>query len=206
VHCTTRDHNRLGAWSVLCGAKALGINTVLVATGDFVALGDRASTTTVRDVDVYELVQMARGIGLQVGVVFDPGATWDAFDRQVDRLARKLEAGAQFAVTQPVYEEATVERLLHSLARVEMPILLGILPLWSARHAQYLHERVSGIAVGEAVRRRMDEASDPVLEGVRNGAQMLRAARRLAAGACVMPPFGHYEVVAQLLAEESRAA
>jgi len=72
LHCTTRDHNRLSLQGLLWGARALAVGTVLVTTGDFVALGDRASTTTVRDVDVFDLVRMARQAGLRTGVVLNP--------------------------------------------------------------------------------------------------------------------------------------
>lgn len=199
MHGTTRDHNRLSAWSNLCGAKALGIETVLLATGDFVALGDRASTTTVRDVDVLDLVEMARHIGLQVGVVFDPGDDPGGTDRQVQRLRSKAAAGAQFGVTQPVYDTPTAETLAGALASVPIPIIMGILPLRSARHARFLHDRVAGIHVPPIVQHRVATATDPVAEGIDGAQRMMVQARRLFAGACIMPPFGHYEVVAAIL-------
>lgn len=199
MHCTTRDHNRLGQWSLLCGAKALGIHTVLIATGDFVALGERHNTTTVRDVDVYALVGMARTLGLQAGVVFDPHLETGDFDSQVHRLKRKAVAGAHFVVTQPVYDAAAVADLATALAFAGLPVLLGILPLRSARHADFLHHQVSGIAVPTWLRERMVRAEDPVAEGVSNARDVLAAARMGLAGACVMPPFGHYQVVERVL-------
>jgi homocysteine S-methyltransferase len=199
MHCTTRDHNRLGAWSKLCGAKALGIEVVLAATGDFVALGDRAAITTVRDLDVYDLVAMARGVGLQVGVVFDPGEHVGGVERQVDRLRRKVVAGAQFAVTQPTYDEAGAARLAQGLSAVRVPAIMGVLPLRSPRHAAFLHDRVAGITVPEAVRHRIAEAHDPVLEGLQNARHMIDVARRHFSGVCIMPAFDHYETVMHLL-------
>ncbi|MGC8837893.1 MAG: methylenetetrahydrofolate reductase [Anaerolineae bacterium] len=200
LHCTTRDHNRLSLQALLWGAKALGIETVLVATGDFVALGDRARTTTVRDVDVFGLVQMAREAGLQTGVVLDPRPESNGLRREVRRLRRKAEAGAQFAVTQPVYDRAGALELAEAVAGVGLPLFLGILPLRSARHAWFLHEKVAGIVVPEAVRQRMAEATDPVAEGVALAREMLRLARETFAGACLMPPFDRYEVVREVLA------
>lgn len=199
LHCTTRDHNRLSLQALLWGARALGIETVLVATGDFVALGDQARTTTVRDVDVFGLVRMAREAGLQTGVVLDPHPEANGLEQAVQRLCRKAEAGAQFAVTQPVYNRAGALALAEATASVDLPVFLGILPLRSARHAQFLHDKVAGIGVPEAVRQRMAEAVNPAAEGVMLAREMLRLAREQFAGAFLMPPFDRYEVVAEVL-------
>ncbi len=199
LHCTTRDHNRLSIQSLLWGARALGIETVLVATGDFVALGDRARTTTVRDVDVFALVRLAREAGLHTGVVLDPHPESNGLEQAVRRLERKAEAGAQFVVTQPVYDEANARTLAEATRHVGLPVLLGILPLRTARHAEFLHHKVAGIAVPETVRERMSRARDPVAEGVANARQMLAVARQHFAGACLMPPFDHYEVLFDIM-------
>ncbi|HID62755.1 MAG TPA: homocysteine methyltransferase [Anaerolineae bacterium] len=199
LHCTTRDHNRLSIQSLLWGARALGIETVLVATGDFVALGDRARTTTVRDVDVFALVRLAREARLHTGVVLDPHPESDGLEQAVRRLERKAEAGAQIAVTQPVYDQASARTLAEATGHVDLPVLLGILPLRTARHAEFLHHKVAGIAVPEHVRERMSRAGDPMAEGVANARQMLAAARQHFAGACLMPPFDHYEVLFDIL-------
>ena len=199
LHCTTRDHNRLSVQGLLWGARALGIGTVLVATGDYVALGERARTTTVRDVDVYTLVGLAREAGLRTGVVLDPRPETGGLEAQVRRLARKIQAGAQFAVTQPVYDRAAARRLHAATRRLGIPIHLGILPLRSARHARFLDEKVAGIAVPEAVLQRMEQASDPLAEGLAGAREVLAAAREWFAGACIMPPFDRYEVMGELL-------
>lgn len=199
LHCTTRDHNRLSIQGLLWGARAVGIETVLVATGDFVALGDRARTTTVRDVDVFDLVRLAREAGLHTGVVFDPHPESNGLKQAVRRLERKVEAGAQFAVTQPVYDEASARELADAIGYVDIPTILGILPLRTARHAEFLHHKVAGIAVPERVRERMIGAGDSVAEGAANAREMLAIARQLFAGACIMPPFDHYEVLFSIL-------
>jgi methylenetetrahydrofolate reductase (NADPH) len=199
LHCTTRDHNRLSLQGLLWGAQALDIGSVLVATGDYVALGDRARTTTVRDVDVYGLVGMAREAGLHTGVVLDPRPETNGLDGQVRRLARKAEAGAQFAVTQPVYDRAGARALYEATRHLGIPVHLGILPLRTARHARFLDEKVAGIAVPEAVQRRMEETGDPLAEGATGAREMLALARAWFAGACIMPPFDHYEVMADIL-------
>jgi methylenetetrahydrofolate reductase (NADPH) len=202
LHCTTRDHNRLSIQGLLWGARALGIETALVATGDFVALGDRARTTTVRDVDVFALVRLAREAGLHTGVVLDPHPESNGFEQAVRRLERKVEAGAQFAVTQPVYDEASARALAEATRHLGVPVILGILPLRTARHAEFLHHKVAGITVPEHVRERMSRASDSVAEGAANAREMLAAARQHFAGACLMPPFDHYEVLFDILRSE----
>jgi homocysteine S-methyltransferase len=199
LHCTTRDHNRLSIQGSLWGARAIGIETVLVATGDFVALGDRARTTTVRDVAVFVLVRLAREAGLHTGVVLARHPESNGFEQAVRRLERKVEAGAQFAVTQPVYDEASARTLAEATGHVGIPVILGILPLRTVRHAQFLHHKVAGIAVPEHVRERMSHASDSVAEGVANACEMLAVARQYFAGACLMPPFDHYEVLFEIL-------
>ncbi len=216
LHCTTRDHNRLSLQALLWGARALGIGSVLVATGDYVALGDRARTTTVRDVNVYELVSLAREAGLQVGVVFDPWPGPHPFEAsaleptsgrlapQVRRLEKKIAAGAQYVVTQPVYDQASAHHLRQAMAPLSVPVVLGILPLRSARHARFLEEKVSGITVPAAVQQRLEAAADPVAEGISLAGEMLAVARRWFAGALLMPPFGHYEIVAPIL-EQARS-
>ena len=199
LHCTTRDHNRLSLQGLLWGAQALGITTVLLTTGDFVALADRATTTSVRDLDVFDLVAMANQTDLQVGVVLDPHPEIDGLAHAVERLGKKAAAGAAFAVTQPVYDSDQVETLAAAVAPLALPVIMGILPLRTPRHAEFLHQKVAGIAVPEAVRARMLLAQDPIVEGVSDAREMLALAREHFAGACLMPPFDHFEVMAEIL-------
>ena len=202
LHCTTRDHNRISLQGLLWGAAALGLETVLAATGDFVALADRATTTDVRDIDVFELVGMSRTAGMHTGVVFDWRPESSGLMREVQRLERKVEAGAQFAVTQPVYDEASADELAEALRSVSVPVIMGVLPLRTAKHADFLHHKVAGIAVPEQVRHRMHTAADPVAEGAANAKEMLTVARKRFSGACVMPPFDHYEMLFDILEKD----
>lgn len=199
LHCTTRDHNSLSLQGELWGAKALGIDTILAATGDFVAFADRDRTTTVRDVDVFGLIRMAREAEMKTGVVFDIHPEADGLDQAVDRLARKADAGAQFAVTQPVYDEAGADLIADRTRPIGIPIIMGILPLRTPRHARFLHEKVAGIAVPERLRALMEDAADPVAQGASNAKEMVALARSRFAGVCVMPPFDHYEVLFNIL-------
>ncbi|MFZ0614747.1 MAG: methylenetetrahydrofolate reductase [Desulfobacterales bacterium] len=199
MHCTTRDHNQLSLQGLLWGAVALGIETVLACTGDFVALGDRSKTTDVRDTDVFGLVKMARAAGLRTGVVLDPHPETNGLKPAIDRLQRKIEAGAQFAVTQPLYDESGADALAEAVRHIGIPVVLGILPLRSHRHAEFLHHQVAGIAVPEKVRECMRRTENPVAEGTRNAVEVLNLARERFAGVCIMPPFDRYETLADML-------
>jgi homocysteine S-methyltransferase len=200
LHCTTRDHNRLSLQGLLWGALALGIETVLAATGDFVALEDRGTTTDVRDEDVFGLVEMARASGLHTGVVLDPGPESQGLEKPVRRLGRKIASGAQFVVTQPFYDQTGIDELLAATRHIDIPIILGILPLRSPRHAEFLHQKVAGINVPKGVRERMKRAEDPVAEGIVNTREVLEMARRHFAGACLMPPFDRFDMLTPILA------
>ena len=199
LHCTTRDHNRLSLQGLLWGARALGIETVLVTTGDFVALRDRGTTTDVRDIDLFGLLSMATEAGLRAGVVLDPHPESDGLPLAVERLARKMDAGARFVVTQPVYDAALADTLADATRRIGLPLIMGILPLRTPRHADFLHTKVAGIAVPQALRERMHRAQDPVAEGIAIARENLTLARERFAGACIMPPFDHYEILPALL-------
>lgn len=199
LHCTTRDHNRLSLQGLLWGARALGVDTVLVTSGDFVALGDRAHTTTVRDIDLYSLLRMAAEAELWTGVALGHAPGSAGWEQAVERLEKKVAAGARFVVTQPVYDRAGAQALAAAVGTIGIPVLMGILPLRTSRHAEFLHRRVAGIAVPHAVREQMARAADPAAEGVANARQMLALARERFAGACLMPPFDHYEVLFELL-------
>ena len=199
LHCTTRDHNALSLQSLLWGGRALGIDTVLVATGDTISYSRRYKTTAVGDMDVFDLVEAAREAGYCTGVVFDPHPESRRLKGEAERLRKKVHRGAQFAVTQPVYSAQAAQQIADAIDASGIPTMLGILPLRTARHARFLHEKVSGISVPEQVRRRMQDAEDPVLEGIRMSRELLQHARKLFPGACLMPPFGHYEIVDEIL-------
>ncbi len=198
-HCTTRDHNRISLQGELWGAKALGLSTVMVATGDRVALADKGIVSNVSDLDVYDLIKMARDAELFTGVVFDTHPERDGLEQAVARLKKKVEAGAQYVVTQPVYDQSAADVIYEKTRGIGIPVILGILPLRTLRHAIFLHDKVSGIAVPEAVINRMENAEDSVAEGIINASEMLVIAKERFAGACIMPPFDHYEVMPKIL-------
>lgn len=199
LHCTTRDNNRISLQSTFWGARALGINHVLTVTGDFVALEERKLTSDVKDMDVFQLIEMARTSGMITGAVLDFRPESNGLEKEVERLERKAASGAMFVVTQPIYDRDMARTIAISTSHIDIPIIMGILPLRTARHAQFLHERVAGIAVPEKLREIMNHASNPLAEGISNAREMVVIAKEFFRGICIMPPFDHYEVVSDIL-------
>jgi len=206
LHVTTRDHNRLSLQGILWGAKALGITTVLAMTGDFVPLAEKGMTSSVRDISLTELIGMARQAGLKVGVVMNPFTDELRLGIAVKRMKEKVAAGAQFVVTQPVYTPGDADILAGALTPLGIPVMLGILPLRTFRHAAFLHHKVSGIEVPDEVRSAMATAGNPTAEGIRLARDLLAAARKCYDGVCIMPPFDHFEILHGVLPREGEGA
>ncbi len=208
LHFTTRDRNLMGLQSDLLGAHALGLRSILCLTGDPPSLGDYPNATAVYDTDAVGLIKIVHGMnrgtdlaGTSIGAMtrFAIGCgvnpTADDLDGEFDRVRRKLEAGPQFIMTQPVYELDCWKRFVDRLGGLtSLPILIGILPLQSFRHAEFLHNEVPGITVPEWIRARLHAAGN---EGQRVGVdlarELLAQCRTMASGVYLMPSFGRYE-------------
>jgi homocysteine S-methyltransferase len=213
IHFTCRDRNLMGIQAELFGAHALDVRNVLAMTGDPPRTGDYLKATAVFDVDAVGLIGMiarmnqgldatGKSIGeptaFCVGAVLNPAAS-DA-SLEVDRFWKKVEAGARWVQTQPVFDLEMLEHFLARIGRPPVPVVVGIMPLHSARHAEFLHNEVPGIAIPDAVRARMRAAGDRGLSaGVAMAQELLDAIRRRWGGAYLMPSFGRFEVVAEVL-------
>jgi homocysteine S-methyltransferase len=219
VHLTTRDRNLMALEAELLGAHALGIRDILALTGDPPRVADRPATTAVWDVDAIGLIEIIRrlnkgedGAGLSIGqaagftiaCAFDPTAADQ--DKEWSRLERKLAAGAQVIMTQPLFSEEQVDSMLaRSRERFggggfPVPVLLGILPLHSARHAEFLHNEVPGITIPDEQRAAMHAAGARGAEvGLEMSMNLLAAAEGHVAGTYIMPSFGRYELAAELV-------
>ena len=213
MHFTCRDRNLMGIQADLLGAHALGIRNILAMTGDPPRPGDYVNATAVFDVDAIGLLEVLRrmnegadatgnGIGdptaFFTGTALNPAA--DDLDREIERMRRKIEAGARWFQTQPVYDLGLLDRFLERAGGSPIPVVVGVLPLHSFRHAEFLHNEVPGITIPEAVRARLREAGDRALRvGVDMARDLVRAIRERYAGAYLMPSFGRFEVVAEVL-------
>lgn len=212
LHFTCRDRNLMGIQSDLMGAHALGIRNILALTGDPPRAGDYPNMTAVFDTDSIGLLRILRrlneGVDLHGNSIGEPthfhlgcavNPTAENFDRELERFAKKVEAGAEFAMTQPVYELETLARFLKAVGPGRIPVLLGLLPLQSHRHAEFLHNEVPGIHVPDHIRAAMKDAGERGIDvGVDMCRELLIQARDLVEGAYLMPSFGRYEVVARV--------
>jgi homocysteine S-methyltransferase len=208
LHYTTRDRNLMALQSELLGAHALGLRNILCLTGDPPSLGDYPNMTAVYDTDSVGLIKIVRQLnegtdqaGASIGgrTAFAVGCgvnpTSDDLEVELERFHRKLDGGVQYVMTQPVYELDSWKRFLDRLGGMpKVPILIGILPLQSFRHAEFLHNEVPGIRVPDWIRRRMHDAGNEGQKvGVELARQLLAEARDLANGVYLMPSFGRYE-------------
>lgn len=214
IHYTTRDRNLMALQSELIGAHALGVRNVLALTGDPPGIGDYPDATGVWDVESMGLIdvvgQLNRGRDAHGRVIGDPAAfcvgcavnpTAEDLDLELARLQQKLDAGAQFIMSQPLYDVAAVQQFIQRAGDLRAPFLLGVLPVQSARHAEYLHNEVPGIVIPEHVREAMRDAepAESVATGVALARQLIAEAREFVDGVYLMPSFGRYEVCAQVL-------
>jgi homocysteine S-methyltransferase len=212
MHFTCRDRNLMGIQADLLGAHAMDIRNILAMTGDPPRTGDYVNATAVFDVDAIGLIRVLASMnaGLDatgnsvgeptafcVGAALNPAAEEPA--REMERFLAKVEAGARWVQTQPVYDLEVLDRFFAGTPS-PVPVVVGLLPLHSSRHAEFLHNEVPGITVPDEVRARMREAGERGLRaGVAMGQELIAQVRRRYAGAYLMPSFGRFEVVAEVL-------
>jgi homocysteine S-methyltransferase len=217
VHYACRDRNLLGMLSDLLGAAAAGIRNLLIITGDPPKMGPYPEATAVFDIDSIGLTNLVsrlnRGldpggnpIGLPtkfvIGVGVNPAAP--DFERELKRFAYKVEAGAEYAITQPVFDLDQLDRFLARVESFRIPIVAGIWPLISLRNAEFLANEVPGVSVPDAIVDRMRVASargkeEALAEGVRISREMLVAVADRVQGAQVSAPLGRVPVALEVL-------
>jgi homocysteine S-methyltransferase len=215
MHITARDRNLLGQVAYLLAAHELGVHNLVVITGDPPKMGDFPDATAVYDTDSVGLLRLIRAMNHG----FDPGgkplggatrflcATGTEpgahdYERELERLKQKRDAGAELVMTQPVYDSAVLERMLRDIEPLGIPVLVGLLPLASYRNAEFLHNEVPGMQIPEHIRERMRKAGSGEpgrREGVAVAREMLASVKDRVAGAYVMPPFGRYELALQVI-------
>ena len=214
-HLTTRDATIMGLESQLLGAHACGIRNVLAVTGDPPEVGDYPGSRGVYEIDSIGLTQlMARlnrgedyngraidaATSFHIGVAVNPSA--DDLDTELERFQQKLEGGAQFAMTQIVFDLEYVDRFVERLGgEWPIPVLVGIFPVWSHQLALRLHNEVPGIVVPERVLNALRDAGPAAAEvGLELGRELLEGSRERAQGAYVVAPFRRPLGILDLLA------
>jgi methionine synthase I (cobalamin-dependent)/5,10-methylenetetrahydrofolate reductase len=198
LHYACRDRNLLGMQSDLLGAHAMGVRNLLIVTGDPPRVGDYPDATAVFDVDSIGLTNVVarlnRGLDIggqvigqptefHIGVAVNPSAL--NLEEEMRRFAYKVEAGAEFAVTQPVFDVEELERFLERIAAIRIPIVAGIMPLESLRHAELMANEVPGVKVPDAVVdriRRAEVAGRAADEGLEVAREIASGVRHLVHG------------------------
>lgn len=218
VHYCCRDRNLLGMQMDLIGAEALGLHNVLLITGDPPKMGHYPDATAVFDIDSVGLIHFVANLNngldfadrpmkqrtkLLIGCGVNPGAV--DLDLEVERYKLKVEAGAEFVFSQPVYEPRLLENFISRINRVkQIPFFVGVLPLASLRNAEFLHNEVPGMQVPAAIMESLKKATTKEAQhkiGLNVAREMLATAKKMKPiqGAYIFPPFGNYKAVEKLL-------
>jgi homocysteine S-methyltransferase len=215
LHYSCRDRNLLGIQSDLLGAHAMGLRNVLLITGDPGRVGDYPDATAVFDVDSIGLTNVVtrlnhgcdvggQAIGAptayHVGVSFNPAAP--NLDDEFRRFAFKVEAGAEFVITRPVFDVAAFHAVFRRLEAAHLPVLAGVLPFDSARNAEFVANEIPGIRVPEPLLERMRRADGPeraAEEGVAIAREIAWELRRSVHGIQVSTPSGSIDAALAVL-------
>ena len=216
MHYTTRDRNALAVHSDMVGAHVLGIRNILCLRGDPPSVGGYTDIVGVWDISAVGLMRSLKLLNegvdwtgkpitgeadFFIGASCDPNA--EPLEPQLRLMRRKAEAGAQFFVTQNVFDEKILENFVGKAKRFGLPIIVGVLPLHNSRHAEFLHKEVPGMQIPDSVRERMRRAGDE--DGPKEGQAMARDflafCRERCAGVYLVPSFGRYDLAAELIAE-----
>jgi methionine synthase / methylenetetrahydrofolate reductase(NADPH) len=214
LHYTCRDRNVLCIQSDLLGAAAIGIRNLICITGDPPKMGGYPDATAVFDVDAIGLVNivhnlnrgldiggnpMGAGTEFVIGVGANPGVP--NIDEEIRRFEYKVEAGAEYAVTQPVFDLSLLEKFLRRIEHFKIPVVAGIWPLVSARNAEFMKNELR-VSVPESIMERMTRASSPEAareEGISIAREMLIAVRHMVQGAQISAPQGKYAAAVDVL-------
>jgi homocysteine S-methyltransferase len=215
LHYTCRDRNILSIQSDLLGASSIGLRNILCLTGDPPKMGNYPDATAVFDVDAIGLVNLVRRLnhGLDVGansigastnftigIAANPGAP--DIEHELRRFAYKVEAGAEYAITQPVFDLRLLEEFLKRIESFRIPVIAGIWPLTSLRNAEFMKNDLR-VSMPEEIMLRMAQADTPDAarqEGIQIAQEMLEVVRPLVQGVQVSAPFGRYTAAAEVIA------
>ncbi|MGP4078789.1 bifunctional homocysteine S-methyltransferase/methylenetetrahydrofolate reductase [Pseudalkalibacillus sp. R45] len=215
IHITCRDRNLIGLQSHIMGLHTLGIRDVLAVTGDPTKVGDFPGASSVYDVTSFELIkiikQFNQGISLSgkeldqrtnfsVGAAFNPNVRY--IDKAVERLEKKVECGADYFISQPVFSKEKLLEIHEAVKHLDVPIYIGIMPLTSSKNADFLHHEVPGIKLSSEVRERMakykDDRKRASQEGVDIAKSLLDTAIGLFNGIYLVTPFMRYSMTVEL--------
>ncbi|ARK30283.1 bifunctional homocysteine S-methyltransferase/methylenetetrahydrofolate reductase [Halalkalibacter krulwichiae] len=215
VHVTCRDRNLIGLQSHLMGLHALGIDDVLAITGDPTKIGDFPGATSVYDVSSFQLIsfikQLNEGISFSgkelgqkanfsVGAALNPNVRH--LDKAVKRMEKKIDSGADYFMTQPIYSSQQIEELANETKHISKPIYIGIMPLTGTRNAEFLHNEVPGIKLTDDIRHAMaacgEDREASTKEGIAIAKSLIDTALAHFNGIYLITPFLRYEITVEL--------
>jgi methionine synthase / methylenetetrahydrofolate reductase(NADPH) len=215
LHLTCRDRNLLGIQSDLLGASALGIEGILALRGDPTTAGDFPAATSVNDVTTVGLIKIIKSLNtgldfadnpivpptsFKIGVGVNPGS--NSIEEEKERLKAKISAGAEFAITQPVYDLDDYKKFWEAVSDLNISIITGILPLRNLKHALFLKNEVAGIVIKDDTIEKIGAykgKDDQAKCGVALARSVLEEIRKFSGGAYIMPPFSNCQIVVDLL-------
>lgn len=216
VHITCRDRNLIGLQSHLMGLDALGLHDVLAITGDPTKVGDFPGATSVYDVSSLELIQLIKQLNegisfsgkplkkkanFSVAAAFNPNVR--VLDRAVKRLEKKIECGADYFITQPVFTKEKIVEVYEATKHLSTPIFIGIMPLTNMRNAEFLHHEVPGIKLSDETLERMracgEDKEASAKEGVKIAKELIDTAAGLFNGLYLITPFLRYDMSVELI-------
>jgi 5,10-methylenetetrahydrofolate reductase len=209
---TCRDRNRLALQSDILSASALGIENLLVLTGDYPSAGDHPEAKPVFDLDSVQLLEVVRKLQTGVdmnnnklsgrapsfcaGAVVNPGA--NPIEPQIIKMEKKIQAGAMFFQTQAVYDIGIFENFLNKTKHLKAKVLAGIVLLKSAGMARYMNKNVAGVSVPENLIKEMESAKDKVSQSIEIAGRLIRELKPMCSGIHVMP-IGWDKIVPKVL-------
>ncbi|MGP7815876.1 bifunctional homocysteine S-methyltransferase/methylenetetrahydrofolate reductase [Niallia sp. 01092] len=215
VHIACRDRNMIGLQSHLMGLHTLGLHDVLAITGDPARVGDFPGASSVYDMSSFDLISMIKqlneGMSLSgkdlgektnfsVAAAFNPNVR--QVDKAVKRLEKKIEAGADYFITQPVYSEEKIIELYEATKHINKPIYIGLMPLISSNNAEFLHNEVPGIKISDSIRNTMFAHKDNPVQACKEGIKITQSLIDVAAqyfnGIYLITPFLRYELSVEL--------
>jgi len=214
LHYTCRDRNVLGIQSDLLGAAAIGLHNLICITGDPPKMGNYPDATAVFDVDAIGLVNIVHNLNRGLDIGGNPIGTGTAFvvgvganpglpnlDEEIRRFEYKVEAGAEYAVTQPVFDLSLLENFLRRIEHFRIPVMAGIWPLVSVRNAEFMKNELR-VSVPDSILERMARSKTPEVareEGIAIAREMLIAVRSMVQGAQISAPLGRYASAVDVL-------
>lgn len=215
MHITCRDRNMIGLQSHLMGLQTLGLNEVLVVTGDPSKIGDFPGATSVYDLSSFDLISLVKQFNeglsysgqslgqrtnFKIAAAFNPNIRH--MHKAVERMEKKIACGAQSFLTQPVFSTSQIEDVYEATRHLDTPIFMGIMPLTSTRNAEFIHNEVPGIKLPDTVRKAMASAgNDPIkarAEGIAIAKELVDAAAERFKGIYLITPFLRFELTEEL--------